>query len=85
MRVTAVTATAGAKVFMDDFYDAGLTNRIAGFDLWNDGKPVSLFVANDVSGVPGLVWQYPDTNTATNTMGQRQVDAADDAELAAIK
>ena len=85
VRVTAVTATAGAKVFMDDFYDAGLTNKIAGFDLWNDGKPVSLFVANDVSGVPGLVWQYPDTNTAANTMGQRQVDAADDAELAAIK
>jgi hypothetical protein len=85
VRVTAVTATAGAKVFLDDFYDAGLTNKIAGFDLWNDGKPVNLFVANDVSGIPGLVWQYPDTNTATNTMGQRQVDAADDAELAAIK
>lgn len=85
VRVTAVTATAGAKVFMDDFYDAGLTNKIAGFDVWQDGKPISIFSQTDVSGIPGLVWQYPDTSTAANTMGQRQVDAADDAELAAIK
>ena len=85
VKFTAVTATAGAEIFIDDLYDAGTNNKLAGLDVWEDGKPSPVLAATDVSAIPAQVWAYPDSGTATNTMGQRQVDAADDAELAAIK
>ena len=31
------------------------------------------------------VWSYPDSNTSSSTMGQRQVDSAKFAKLGAIK
>ena len=85
VKFTGVTATAGAEMFVDDLYDAGTSNKLAGFDVWNEGKPTPVLAATDVSAVPAQVWAYPDSGTATNTMGQRQVDAADDSELAALK
>jgi len=85
VRITAVTNTAGAYAFIDDIYDAGTINKVAGLDLWDKGKPSPIMVSTDTSSVPAQVWAFPDTGTSANTMGQRQVDAADDAELAAIK
>ena len=85
VRITGVTATAGAYFFIDDLYDAGTGNKVAGLDLWDEGQPSPIMVQSDFSVVPSAVWGYSDSNTQANTMGQRQVDAADDAELAAIK
>lgn len=85
VKFTGVTATAGAEMFIDDLYDAGTSNKLAGLDVWDEGKPSPVLAATDVSAIPAQVWAYPDTSTNANTMGQRQVDAADDAELAAIK
>lgn len=85
VRITGVTATAGAYFFVDDLYDAGTGNKVAGFDLWDEGQPSQIMVQSDFSVVPSAVWGYSDSNTQANTMGQRQVDAADNSELAAIK
>ena len=85
VKITGVTATAGAYFFVDDLYDAGTGNKVAGLDLWDQGQPSPIMVQSDFSVVPSAVWGYSDSNTSINTMGQRQVDAADDAELAAIK
>ena len=84
---------ASGTIFFDDFLNGGNTsvvsNNIASFETWQNGKPVSLFSLLDVSAIPAQsaqqVWNYSDQTTSANTMGQRQVDAADDAELAAIK
>jgi hypothetical protein len=75
VRVTAITATAGAYAFIDDLYDAGTGNKIAGLDAWHEGKPSPIMVAADYSAVPALVWGYSDATTSADTMGQRQVDA----------
>ena len=85
VKITGVTATAGAYFFVDDLYDAGTGNKVAGLDLWDEGQPSPIMVQSDFSVVPSAVWGYSDSNTQANTMGQRQVDAADDAELASIK
>lgn len=93
VRITGITSTAGAYFFIDDLYDAGTGNKVAGLDLWDSGKPSEIMVVTDFSSaVPVLalasaveVWATSDSGTTAGTMGQRQVDAADDAELAAIK
>jgi hypothetical protein len=86
--ITAVTATAGAYAFLDDIYDAGLTNKVAGLDLWDDGHISPIIVAADYSSIPDqariAVWSDADTYT-TGQKGLVLQDAADDAELAAIK
>lgn len=84
VKITGVTATAGAYFFIDDLYDAGTGNKVAGLDLWDEGQPSQIMVQSDFSVVPSAVWAYSDQTTSTNTMGQRQVDAANNAELAAI-
>lgn len=85
VRISGVTNTAGAYFFVDDIYDAGTGNKVAGLDLWDQGQPSPIMVQSDFSVVPAAVWGYSDSSTQANTMGRRQVDAADDAELAAIK
>lgn len=85
--------SAAGTLYLDDFLNSGNTsvvnNNIASFETWFDGKPVDLFSLLDVSAIPAQsaqqVWAYTDSGTTANTMGQRQVDAADDAELASIK
>lgn len=84
VKITGVTATAGAYFFIDDLYDAGTGNKVAGLDLWDEGQPSQIMVQSDFSVVPSAVWAYSDQTTSTNTMGKRQVDAANNAELAAI-
>lgn len=83
VRITAVTATAGAYAFIDDLYDAGTGNKVAGLDLWYQGKPSPVMVATDTSAIPAQVWGYSDQSTTSNTMGKRQVEAAEDADVAA--
>lgn len=85
VRITGVTSTAGAYFFVDDLYDAGTGNKVAGLDLWDSGQPSPIMVQSDFSVVPSAVWGYSDSGTQADTMGQRQVDGADNAELASIK
>lgn len=86
--ITTVTATAGAYAFLDDIYDAGLTNKVAGLDLWDNGHISPIIVAFDYSSIPDqariAVWSDTDTYT-TGQKGLVLQDAADDAELASIK
>ncbi len=86
--ITAVTGTAGAYAFLDDIYDAGLTNKVAGLDLWDNGHISPIIVAADYSSIPDqsriAVWSDADTYT-TGQKGLVLQDAADDSELAAIK
>jgi hypothetical protein len=86
--ITAITSTAGAYAFLDDIYDAGLTNKVAGLDLWDEGHISPIIVAADYSSIPEqsriAVWSDTDTYT-TGQKGLVLQDAADDAELAAIK
>lgn len=85
VRITGITSTAGAYFFIDDLYDAGTGNKVAGLDLWDNGQPSPVMVQSDFSVIPASVWAFSDASTSANTMGQRQVDAADSAELASIK
>ena len=85
VRITGVTATAGAYFFVDDLYDAGTGNKVAGLDLWDNGQPSPIMIQSDFSVVPSAVWGFSDSSTQENTMGQRQVDGADSAELASVQ
>lgn len=93
VKISGYTAAAGAYFFIDDLYDAGTGNKVAGLDLWDEGKPSEIMVVTDFSSaVPVLaaasaveVWDYSDASTQAGTMGQRQVDAAEDADVAANK
>jgi len=76
VKITGVTATAGAYFFVDDLYDAGTTNKVAGLDLWDSGQPSQIMVQSDFSVVPSAVWGYSDQNTQASTMGKRQIDAS---------
>lgn len=76
VRITGVTATSGAYFFVDDLYDAGTGNKVAGLDLWDEGQPSQIMVQSDFSVVPSAVWGYSDQNTQANTMGKRQIDAS---------
>lgn len=52
VRITAKSATAGAYAFLDDLYDAGTINKVAGLDLWDEGKISQIIVAADYSSIP---------------------------------
>lgn len=74
VRISGVTATAGAYFFVDDLYDAGTTNKVAGLDLWDEGKPSEIMVQSDFSVVPASVWAFADTPTTAGTMGDIQAN-----------
>lgn len=65
VKVTAVTSTAGAYAFLDDLYDAGTGNKVAGLDLWDAGKISPVIAAFDYSSIPEqtrlAVWSDTDT------------------------
>lgn len=65
IRLTAVSSTAGAYAFLDDIYDAGTGNKVAGLDLWDNGKISPIIVASDYSSIPDqarvAVWSDTDT------------------------
>lgn len=85
VRITAITATAGAYVFVDDLYDAGTANKVAGFDLWHNGHPSPVMVAVDYSAIPAQVWGYSDQTTSANTMGKRQVDTGNNVATTVLQ
>lgn len=85
VRVTGVTATAGAYFFIDDLYDAGTGNKVAGLDLWDNGQPSQIMVQSDFSVVPAAVWGFSNANTQANTMGQDQVDARSNSDVTQAK
>lgn len=80
IRILCKTATPGAVAFLDDIYDAGLLNKVAGLDLWDAGHISPIMVVTDFSSaVPVLasasayeVWETPDSPTTADTMGERQ-------------
>lgn len=76
VKVTVISATVGAIAFIDDLYDAGTGNKVAGLDLWDSGKPSAIMVQSDFSVIPSAVWGYSDANTQVGTMGKRQIDAS---------
>lgn len=80
IRVTAISATAGAGIYLADFFDG-----VDALNSWFEAKPTKVVAPTDFTAVAGLLWSYPDTNTTAGTMGQRQVDGAEDAELASVK
>ena len=49
VKITAISATSAAYIFVDDMYNAGngsstTTNKIAGMDVWDKGLPVTFIV-----------------------------------------
>ena len=80
VRITAISSTAGAYVYVADLF-----NSVGALNLWNSGKPAKQIAITDFSAVPAAVWGFPDGNTISSTMGRRQIDGADSAELASIK
>lgn len=80
VRITAISSTAGAYVYVADLF-----NSVGALNLWNSGKPAKQIAITDFSAVPAAVWGFPDGDTISSTMGKRQVDGADSAELASIK
>jgi len=75
VKITGVTSTAGAYFFVDDLYDAGTGNKVAGLDLWDEGQPSQIMVQSDFSVVPAAVWGFSDANTQADTMGKHQSDS----------
>jgi hypothetical protein len=71
IKVYAISATAGAYLYADDFYNAGLTNnKIAGLDTWDKGMPVNFIV--DTTFDPLSVWSAAtSTQTVAGTMGEK--------------
>jgi len=78
LRNTATFSSAAS--FVTDLF-----NSVGALNLWNSGKPAKQIAITDFSAVPAAVWGFPDGDTISSTMGRRQIDGADSAELASIK
>lgn len=70
VKVYAISSTAAAYLYCDDFYNAGTSNKIAGLDTWEKGLPVTFLV--DTVFDPSSVWSYDTTNlTVAGTTGNQ--------------
>lgn len=69
IRVTAISATAGAAIYLADFFDG-----VDALNSWYEAKPTKVVAPTDFTAVAGLLWSYPNTNTTIGTMGRDQVD-----------
>lgn len=75
-----VKGSAGNTLYLDDFLNSGdtttVSNKIASFETWYQGKPAPIFSLLDVSAIPGQttqqVWAASDTGTTAGTMGDIQ-------------
>lgn len=72
VRVTGLTATTGAYLYADDFYNAGdtvtSTDKVTGLDAWYKGKPLSIIQPSATSAAD--IWSFPTTNlTIGGTIG----------------
>jgi len=88
VKITGFTATSGAIFFVDDLYDAGLNNKVAGFDLWDEGQPSKIMVVTDFSAaVPVIVNSlWNDSNTyAVGTKGKAVIDTESNSDATQAK
>jgi len=88
VKITGVTSTAGAYFFVDDLYDAGTNNKVAGLDLWDEGKPSEIMVVTDFSAaVPVIVNSlWNDSNTyAVGTKGKAVIDTESNSDATQAK
>ncbi len=65
VRVTATSTTAGAAVYMADFFDGQ-----EALNSWFEAKPTKVIAPTDFSGVAGLVWNYLSSNSTAGTYGR---------------
>jgi hypothetical protein len=77
VKVIAISATAGAYLYADDFYNAGdmvtTYDKVTGLDVWYHGKPVQIISPQVISVAD--VWSFATTTlTAPNTTGKALVD-----------
>lgn len=73
IKVRALSATAGAYLYADDFYNAGntvvSTDKVTGLDTWDQGKPVSIIAPQQVSAAD--IWTFSTTQlTTVGTTGE---------------
>jgi hypothetical protein len=65
--VTAISATAGAYLYADDFYNAGdtvtSTDKVTGLDTWYQGKPLTIITPQATSAAD--IWTFPTANLTT--------------------
>jgi hypothetical protein len=74
IKVVALTSTASAYLYCDDFYNAGDTvlnsDTMTGLDTWVNGKPSPVISPSAVSAAD--IWTFPTTNlTTANTTGNQ--------------
>lgn len=84
VRITVKSVASGAALYADDFYNAGTTNKIAGLDTWDKGKPVSFLV--DTTFDPASVWAFSTAQlTTAGTTGKQLNDALTVAKFLGLK
>ena len=77
IKVIGITATAGAYLYCDDFFNAGDTvesyDKVCGLDTWYEGKPVDIISPQQVS--PADIWTYSTNDlTTADTTGKYLCD-----------
>lgn len=85
IKVYAMSATAGAYLYCDDFYNSGdtvtSTDKVTGLDTWFEALPIDIIAPSAVSAAD--IWTFSTTAlTTAGTTGKTLVDAehkADDA------
>jgi hypothetical protein len=87
VKVYAKSATAGAYLYCDDFYNAGdtvtSTDKVTGLDTWYEGMPIEIIAPSSMSAAD--IWTFSTTAlTTANTTGKVLVDAEKKADDAAI-
>jgi len=91
IKVIAITATASAYVYIDDFYNAGdtLTNsdKVTGLDTWFEGLPIEIIAPQTVpvADIVAAVWDEPNSNHVTaGTTGANLGKALDKGTFIAL-
>lgn len=88
VKIIGLTTTASAYLYADDFYNADTSTamKVAALDVWYQGLPSSLIVAQGVTA--GIVWGANTSGfTAAGTAGKLLVDtqvAVDDTTVFSI-
>lgn len=67
VKITVISSTAGAALYIDDLYDAGSNNKVAGLDLWDEGKPSPVMVVTDFSSAVPVVADATRTSVWSDT------------------
>ena len=85
IKVIAITATSGAYLYMDDFYNAGdtITNfdKVTGLDTWFDGKPIEV-ISPQVTSAADFLGTLLAGYTTAGTVGRKLNDLGTTADIA---